>query len=360
MQVPEDDSNKQRWSPDQPQDWTGVFGEPEPDSPNPSTEPTKGETQRIPNGLMPLRPLKVGETLGVSWQITRKNLRACFGVAGAAAAIVGTIELIVLVTLLRIYPESTSLGASLAEVFDSAQAPTQEQLNQILSEALPGLASALTGLALLQVAAFLVTAVLAHVVAGGVIAKPIGASAAWRATRGRTLSLLVLLVINTLLIVAAFALPAGVATFAASAMGNTGLSATVVGVGLGLSFVLGVVTFLRLLLAPVVLTLESASVRQSIIRSNRLVRKSSWRVFFVYFLASLLANAVALLVSFPFVVLAGDTGVITSQSVFFSTVGSILNYLIVLAFVSVTLGVLYTELRIRKENLAPALAKAKP
>jgi hypothetical protein len=34
------------------------------------------------------------------------------------------------------------------------------------------------------------------------------------------------------------------------------------------------------------------------------------------------------------------------------------NYLVVLAFVSVVLGVLYTELRIRKENLATALKKA--
>jgi hypothetical protein len=307
---------------------------------------------------MPLRPLQVLEVLGVSWQITRKNFRAVFGVAGTAAAIVGTIELIVLVALLRLYPESTTLGAVVTELFASGANPDQARLSAVFKDALPGVVSALTGFALLQVAAFLCVAVIAHVVAGSVIAKPIGAAAAWRLTRGRTFRLIALLVLNTLLITAAFVVPAAVALTTAALVGDSALSATVIGIGVGLSLALGVLTFLRLLLAPVALTLEGASVRAAIMRSNALARKSGWRVFGVYFLASLLANSVALLVSFPFVVLSGDSTVISSQSVFFNTAGSMVNYLVVLAFVSVVLGVLYTELRIRKENLAAALKKA--
>jgi len=350
--------NNDHWSPDQPQDWTGVFGEPDAGASEKAQPGDGGDAPKIPNGAMPLRPLKVGEVLGVSWQITRKNFRAVFGIAGTAAAIVGTIELVVLVTLLRLYPKSTSLGAVLAELFASGATPNQSQLTAIFEDALPGVASALTGFALLQVAAFLCVAIIAHVVAGSVIAKPVNATGAWRATRGRTFSLIALLVLSTLLIVAAFAVPVTVALTTSALLGDSALSATLFGVGLGVSLVLGVITFLRLLLAPVALTLEGASVRKSILRSNELVRKSGWRVFWVYFLGSLLANAVALLVSFPFVVLSGDTTVISSQSVFFNTAGSIVNYLVVLAFVSVVLGVLYTELRIRKENLAAALKKA--
>ena len=335
-----------------------MFGEPDSGATQDPQPADGGDTPKIPNGAMPLRPLKIGEVLGVAWQITRKNFRAVFGIAGTAAAIVGTIELVVLVTLLRLYPDSTSLGAVLADLFASGTAPTQSQLSAIFQDALPGVTSALTGFVLLQIAAFLCVAVIAHVVAGSVIAKPVNATGAWRATRGRTFSLIALLVVSTLLIVTAFGAPVSLALITSALVGDSALSATLFGVGLGVSLVLGVITFLRLLLAPVALTLEGASVRKSLLRSNELVRKSGWRVFWVYFLGSLLANAVALQVSIPFVVLSGDTTVISSQSVFFNTAGSIVNYLVVLAFVSVVLGVLYTELRIRKENLATALKKA--
>jgi len=146
---------------------------------------------------------------------------------------------------------------------------------------------------------------------------------------------------------------------ATSALGPGGIGALALGLGAGVSLYLGVFIFIRLVLAPVVMSLESSNVFGTLKRSFSLIKGSSWRILWVYALGTLLANAVAFLVAFPFLLLAGDANVLSSRSVFFSTAGNMVSYLIVLTFVSVVLAVAYTELRVRNEDLARRLTKAK-
>lgn len=348
-----------------------MFGEPREPASGPAGGPGSGKggglgeatltgpAPVIPGGLMPLRPLRVSEAIGVAWQIVRKNRRACFSVAGTAAAVVGTVELVVLVTLFRFYPESVSLGAATAELLSRGATVTPSELNSLLANSIPNVAAAGTSLILLQVAAFLVAAILSQVVASSVMGKPISGGEAWRLTRGKITRLLTILIAGTALLVAAVLMPLLVAGGALGAFGSGSIGAVIIGLGAGLSVFLAIFVFVRLLLTPVVGSLESTGVVNSIKRSFGLIKGLSWRVFWVYLLGSLLANAVGFLVAFPFLLFAGDALVLTSRSVFFNTAGSIVSYLIVLTFVSVVLAVIYTELRVRKEGLASALTKAK-
>lgn len=349
----------EHWSPDQPKNWSGVFGEPQKAaSGSPKSEPG-GETPSIAGGSMPLRPLRVTEVIGVSWQIVRKNLRACFAIAGSAAAVVGTVELIVLVTLQRAYPESVSLGAAATELLASGNPVTVDDLDNLISNSVPNVAAVLTSMALLQVAAFLVAGVLSQVVAASVLGKPITGGEAWRMTRSKSAKFIALFLLSTLILIAGFVTPLVIASLMVGMIGSTAIAALIIGIGSGLSIFLGILIFIRLLLTPVIASLESTGLVASLTRSNKLIKSSSLRVLWIYLLGSLLANAVGFLIAFPFLLLAGDATVLTSRAVFFNTAGSIVSYLVVLAFVSVLLAVIYTELRVRKEGLASALTKEK-
>jgi Sec-independent protein secretion pathway component TatC len=73
------------------------------------------------------------------------------------------------------------------------------------------------------------------------------------------------------------------------------------------------------------------------------------------------SQAISIVVSTPFTLFAqtNSTQEPTTSSIFMSSMGSILGYTFMLPFIASFTTLLYTDLRIRKENIATELDKAK-
>jgi Sec-independent protein secretion pathway component TatC len=73
------------------------------------------------------------------------------------------------------------------------------------------------------------------------------------------------------------------------------------------------------------------------------------------------SQALSIVVSTPFALFAQSdaTEDPTTSSIFMSSMGSILGYTVMLPFIAAFTTLLYTDLRIRKENIATELDKAK-
>jgi uncharacterized membrane protein len=108
------------------------------------------------------------------------------------------------------------------------------------------------------------------------------------------------------------------------------------------------------------LVLEDTTLKGAIKRSFYLAKGNILRVFGIGIMGIITSQAISIVVSTPFALFA-QTGADqdpTTSSVFMSTMGSVIGYTFMLPFVATFTTLLYTDLRIRKENLATDLNKA--
>ncbi|HSP59526.1 MAG TPA: hypothetical protein VLO09_00550 [Ornithinimicrobium sp.] len=293
-------------------------------------------------GVVPLRPLGLGEIFGGSLRTMRRNPRATVGMA-----------LLVLAVLLV-----PSLLLSLGVSGSAALAPTDREAVLLLVTLL---FSALASTTL--------TGLIVHTVGEAVLGDRAGLDEAWQAVRGRIPALLgalvlmtvLLLLVGTVLVVAVV-----LAGWAATVVGD--LLAVLVAVvgGLG-AVVLLVWAGCRLSLAPAPVVLEQAGPWQGVRRAWTLTSgRQSWRVTGITVLAGLVTAAFAAAVQVPvsvFLLLVTD-GFLGAAGGGPSTLAIVLDHvvqLVVNAFVvPFTAGVtalLYLDQRIRREGLDLVLAR---
>jgi hypothetical protein len=187
----------------------------------------------------------------------------------------------------------------------------------------------------------------------------------WRGI-GRLLALTLLSALLFLLTVVVVALPvAGLYLLAVPA----GVVGTVVGVPL--VFCVLVVLYVRLAFAAPALLLERLGVVAAFRRSWRLGTGSWWRVLGVLLLTGLIASVASGLLRLPFGIIGnlvavamGDAGNSTSisgplvVSAVVSSLGTILSAAVTAPFTAAVVCLLYIDLRIRREGLDVALARA--
>ncbi|MFD5103338.1 DUF7847 domain-containing protein [Streptomyces albidochromogenes] len=128
-------------------------------------------------------------------------------------------------------------------------------------------------------------------------------------------------------------------------------------------------------LAPAAVVFESQRPVAALRRSAALVKGSWWRIFGISMLAWLIAMVAGYIVQFPLTIIGmmtsmpgmastgsdpGVAEVLTSMAGYlvFVMLGSIISQIIATTYPQVVTGLLYVDQRIRKENLAPALAEA--
>ncbi|MEV6248550.1 oxidoreductase [Streptomyces sp. NPDC051742] len=125
-------------------------------------------------------------------------------------------------------------------------------------------------------------------------------------------------------------------------------------------------------LAPAAAVMENRGVMASMRRSSTLVRGSWWRVFGCLVVAAALAGAIgwliqqvfSLLISVPLATTdfsGGDPAAVIASLVgvvAFLAVGQLISQVVVSVFPPLITSLLYVDQRIRKENLAPELARA--
>jgi hypothetical protein len=278
----------------------------------------------------------------------RWNPRAVFAPSAVLGAIIGVVMAVITFFANRglsaggFYPQSYAVNASLQA---GSIGGGVGGLIQII------LGSVLTGI---------VAAAIGH----GLLGRKDTLSGTWRAVRPRVWALIgatlaggacVIIVWAVLIIVA---IVAGT-VIAASAPTADGVIAGIV-IGLAAT-VFTVIVWVRWSLALPVVVLERTGPLRALGRSWRLVRRSSWRLFWIFVVTSLVTGVVNALIRLPFAVGAtflaqaiggsGGSSAADIVSAVISAIGVIVGSAVTAPVMSCVTVLLYADLRMRREGM---------
>jgi hypothetical protein len=304
-------------------------------------------------GVVPLRPLGLGEVLDGAVGVLRRYPRPALGLAALVAVVTTALNIAVLVTAFQ----------PLLEVDTAAvNAGDMAALEDALSGAVAG--ASLSGL-LAVLSNAVLTGALAVVVGKAVLGEPLSFGQAWAQLRPRLLPLLglALLVLVVVTGVVVLALAAGIGLVVAG-----GAVAALAGVPIVLAgFAVATWLYVRLALAPCALVLERVGIGASLRRSGVLVRRDWWRIFGILLLTFLIGGFVSQVVQLPFAVLGAgspaalfspDNDMLGTRSLVMSAIGAGIAATLVTPFTAGVRALLYVDRRMRAEGLDVTLAAA--
>lgn len=307
-------------------------------------------------GVIPLRPLGVGEILDGAFQAARKNAAAVFGSA---------ILLQIVISVL-----AWAAGGLIISLLGGLQLVTAEELSDESAAAL-GLSVILSSLVLgllSSVGVLLLQGVLAIPTARAAVNQKTGFALMWSLAKGRIWTLVGMGLLYLLAtVVALVAIVAG-SFFLADQLGITSVWIIIL-VILGLT-ALSVWIGVKLMLAPAVIVMERAGLVQSLVRSWQLTNRSWWRTFGIILLCTIIVGVITSVISTPisfFIGLAapamGDPsdpeamlaamGPLTLISMLVSSLFAAIGY----AFQAAVIALVYLDLRIRREGFDVVLMR---
>ncbi|MFE5585191.1 hypothetical protein [Kitasatospora sp. NPDC056531] len=290
-------------------------------------------------GVIPLRPLAVGELLDGAVTTVRRHWRTAL---------------------------TLSLGIA---VVDQAGAIASELLVNGKTGASTQLLTLLARMPVLLLLNALATALLTVVVSRAVLGRPVTAGDAWRDARPRLLQLLGLTVLTTLMSAGVVLLGfTPLLGYRAGGSGTPGTEALLAFVGLLTVPVAGWL-LIRYSLAAPALMLEKQGVVTALSRSRRLVRGSWWRVFGIVLLSKVLSVVVGMVLLIParFIGLVlgfgsvdglGDPGKQSIGMLVMVAVAGIIASALTTPFMAAVGVLVYIDQRIRREALDIELARA--
>lgn len=324
----------------------GGWGAPVPPPPPP------GSAWRPPAlqpGIVPLRPLGLGEIFDGAFKAIRANPRVMFGLS--ALVVTAAVAVSSVVTW---YVQGLVSG-QVADLLRTVDPTDSMGLGQTLSMAVGAMLAApvswfattvLTGLLIVSVS----RSVLGRTITIGEVVR---SGRVWWVVGFTLLAGLTTLVAIGLLVAAVVGL---------TAVDQTGLAAGVALLGSFAAFV-GVVWFtVRTLLVPPALMLEGKGFWRTVARAWRLTRGSFWRLLGYYVLLIVLVYVVATVVAFPVSILAllltqDPTGT-AFLSVVLNGIGTVIASTLTTAFTSSVVALLYIDVRVRREGLDLELGRA--
>lgn len=310
-------------------------------------------------GIIPLRPLAVGEILDGAVATMRAHWRTVLGISLIVAVVAQT----AITVVTGLWFQGSRSAPSLA---DDNVPPLRESLQQMLNSLAASGITAAIGL----LAAIIVTGLLTMVVSRAVLGRSVSTGEAWRDARTQLPRLLGLLVLLPLLITAicAVGVAPGLIVTATGTL-EAGLLLTLLG-GLAAGVVsiwLGV----RFSLASPALMLEKQGVITAMRRSAKLVRGSWWRVLGVQLLAYLLVGIVEFIIQIPATIIAfviggenlmdwanGTSNTTSWSFLVVLGIGAVISSTITFPITAGVTALLYMDQRIRREALDLELARA--
>ncbi|MFJ1568549.1 hypothetical protein [Streptomyces erythrochromogenes] len=361
-----------KWSADQPPpgQWSSPGATPPADAPQPPAQPAggwgtqpgtpyggrqaypggPGQWSRPPAakpGVIPLRPLGLGEILDGSVATMRTHWRSVVPITLVVATVIQVISVLVQKFMLSDLPLSSTEDMTAEEAIDtlgsSLAVSVVNQFIQVLGT-------------------IVVTAMLTMIFSRAILGQHSSVSTAWREARPQLLRLIgltLLLALGIILLGAVLVLPGALA-------GNIGLAVVGFVAWLPLIIWLGI----KFSLASPALMLEKSTVIKAFTRSSKLVGGSWWRIFGITLLTSLIAFMVALMVVAPFQMVGifavgGGMDALEDGSaqtawgpLIFSGIGLIIAQTIIMPIQSGVTVLLYVDQRIRREGLDLELARA--
>jgi hypothetical protein len=301
-------------------------------------------------GVIPLRPLAAGEILAGALAVVRRHPRVVLGLSAAVAAVTTLLQRAADAAL-----GSPSSGTRLST--DGSSPSAQQVLSALRDLVLAGGVTAVTALAAQVLLTGMVTAVLGRSVLGRAAPLP----DVWHEVRPRLPTVLGI----TLTVLVGLTLVWAVAIGVVAAAGYTGGSAAAVFLGLllvGPAVVVSVWLAVMSGLAGPAAVLERQGVEAALRRSFRLVRGSFWRVFGILVLVQVAAALAGLLVLGLFsglaALLSALPGGAAPGSQVVDGVATVVTGTLTYPVVAGAVGLLYVDLRMRREGLDQELAQA--
>jgi len=306
-------------------------------------------------GIIPLRPITLGEILDGAFQAIRANPRTMLGFSAVV---------LVVTTLLALLPTALFTQRLTDQL---ARSSSSEPVNiSDLTAGVTGAVEAIIPATLLQwLATTVLNAILVLAVSEAVLGRRIGPGALWARVRGRIWAVLGLglLIAAALLgvVLVLTVLAVGIVLAAGPTAGGLITLLVLLPVGFGVCLYAA----FRWSLAGPALLLENQKVTMAMRRSWRLVQGSWWRVFGILFLAAIIVSVGRGIVVAPFQLLAaipsaaaggGLGGIVGSLLV--QDIGTIISGTIFYPFSAAVSALLYIDLRMRREGLDVELMRA--
>ncbi|MFD4375167.1 glycerophosphoryl diester phosphodiesterase membrane domain-containing protein [Streptomyces sp. NPDC058486] len=295
-------------------------------------------------GVIPLRPLGVGEILDAAVATLRRYWRTVLAVT-VPVAVVAQLALVVVQRYLATEPPVLHADATPAEQLEALSGYLRASFTELAPTMLVSVAASVFTSALLTV-----------VVSRAILGRPVTLSEAWKEASPRLPQLLVL----------SLALPLGAGALAFVAMlpglllGGAG-GATLAFLGGTAAFAVIIMLLIRFSLASPALMLERQGIVAALKRSAKLVRGSWWRIFGITLLTQLLIMIFTMILTIPFtaIAFAVDGGSSLSWAyLIVMAIGGIITSALSYPIAAGVTVFLYVDQRIRREALDLELAKA--
>lgn len=292
-------------------------------------------------GVIPLRPLNLGDIFGGTFGTIRGNPGATLGLSALVALIVAIPSIF------------TTLALNNADLTTTDESGTTVNLGTQLSSSITAIYTAIAGVFL----AGMLTAVVAEAVLG----RRISIGETWRKVRGRLLPLLGMTLLVALAAVVLVGVVVGIVVLLALAAGT--IAAVVSGILLGLGIIVVLVwAAIKISLAAPGLVLEGIGPVKALGRSWQLTRGQWWRIFGISLLAQLIVGMISNVVQLPsaliLVASAGDAGTPSVGALIGVQVVSVIVSALTAPFTAGVTALLYLDQRIRKEALDVTLMEA--
>jgi hypothetical protein len=305
-------------------------------------------------GVIPLRPLGVGEILDGAVSTMRAHWRTVLGLTLTVAVVTQVGDILVQRFLM---PDPVTVDP---------EATGTEALNQAVDSMQSSMLSLAPALVISLIGTLFTTAMLTMVISRSVLGRQVTLNEAWGEARPRLAGLLGLTLLLGLMsggILAVGIVPGvlvgSAAGAALAALG--GLAAMVVVVWL----------MIRFTLASPALMLERRGIVQSLRRSAKLVRGTWWRIFGITLLTIVLTLVVSMIIGMPFSAIAiavdgnsfndlfsGTTPDFGWPYLIVSGIGAVIAATITYPISAGVTVLLYVDQRIRREALDLELARA--
>ena len=301
-------------------------------------------------GIIPLRPLGLGEILDGSFTTIRTTPIATLGIAAIVMLVNQALFLLCNYTFLQPKTRTTFDGSA---VTDQADAAARVGAIYIVT-------ALLTSIELL-----VLTGVIAAIVGDRVVGKRVRLADARAKLRPVAWPLVRVVVVVTFIVAGTVAvcLAPGIAV---SAAGSESGGPALVGVGFLLMIVPLMYAWTTLSLAPAVVVLERQGARAALRRSRRLVHGAWWRVFWISLLELVISWVVSAILSLPFLafggglsrILGNNSSNLSFTNLLMSALGGFVGGTLARPFQSGVSALLYVDRRMRAEGLDLALQRA--
>ncbi|GAB2850038.1 hypothetical protein [Lentzea nigeriaca] len=292
--------------------------------------PPPGPQPTIKPGVIPLRPLAVGEIVDGAVTTMRRYPKLIIGAAAVVAAVTQIVGLLVQLPFLDDVVNVATMDPNTV---------TQEQALEQFTGALAGIITGgLLSVVLVLFGTVFLSGFVTVIVGHAVLGRPVTFAQAWEEFKPRLLPLL----------------------------GATLLSGLLITVGLVLCIAPGVWVWVLFALVTPALVLERCGVGAAFGRSKNLVNGAWWRTFGILLLAAVISWVISWIISLPFGLagavssgLSGDpTAALSAGSLVLSTIGAIIASTITLPFTSAVTVLVYVDRRMRAEGMDIELQRA--